>query len=372
MQEEAPKKISLLAPFRDHAESEDPYAAYEAARHSEPTDLPRGGDGPLDGGAGLDSAPRPRRAYGWTSNDGVRGLIKYAANPTKRVRTGLWQLDNLIGGGVGLGEVCVIVGKSGSGKSLVGQNMVENNLDVPTVFFSFEMPGTMLLTRSIAMWSGKTHDQVFQMVEGNTLDVEMLADWEDAHRNAYFVTRTGLDLTAMSQTLKEAEESIGARPALVVIDYMELVASVAGGETIDNVTSVAQALKGWAKEEEVACVILHQTNKSLRHGDAPDEDSARYGGFTEADIVIGVWRPHKWQPKNKGDVIQPQSTVDYLRGFFGINLIKNRPKIDLHEQGYLVPVTPAGKTLAPKGTVLTNVTPPGGGSFSAQGGGAPF
>ena len=68
----------------------------------------------------------------------------------------------------------------------------------------------------------------------------------------------------------------------------------------------------------------------------------------------------------------PQSTVDYLRGFFGINLIKNRPKIDLHEQGYLVPVTPAGKTLAPKGTVLTNVTPPGGGSFAAAGGGSPF
>lgn len=371
MQDEAPKKISLLAPFREHEESEDPYAAYEAARRTD-TDLPRGGDGPLDGGAGLDSAPRPRRAYGWTSNDGVRGLIKYSANPTKRVRTGLWQLDNLIGGGVGLGEVCVIVGKSGSGKSLVGQNMVESNLDVPTVFFSFEMPGTMLITRSLAMWSGKTHDQVFQMVETNNLDPEMLADWEDAHRNSYFVTRTGLDLQAMSQTLKEAEEAIGARPALIVIDYMELVASVAGGETIDNVTCVAQALKGWAKEEEVACVILHQTNKSLRHGDAPDEDSARYGGFTEADIVIGVWRPHKWTAKNKGDVPMQQSTVDYLRGFFGINLIKNRPKIDLHEQGYLVPVTPAGKVLAPKGTVLSNVTPPGGGSFSAQGGGAPF
>lgn len=372
MYNEAPKKISLLAPFRENAESDDSYAAYEAARRTEPQDSPRGGEVPSDGGAGLDSAPRPRRAFGWTSNDGIRGLLKYAANPTKRVPTGMWQLDNLIGGGVGLGEVCVIVGKSGSGKSLVGQNMVENNLEVPTVFFSFEMPGTMLLTRSLAMWSGRTHDQVFTMVETNTLDSEMLSDWEDAHRNSYFVTRTGLDLAAMSQTLKEAEEAIGARPALVVIDYMELVASVAGGETIDNVTSVAQALKGWAKEEEVACVILHQTNKSLRHGDAPDEDSARYGGFTEADIVIGVWRPHKWQPKNKGDVAMPQSSVDYYRGFFGINLIKNRPKIDLHEQGYLVPVSAAGKTLAPKGTVLTNVTSQSGVGYSSNSNGNPF
>jgi KaiC/GvpD/RAD55 family RecA-like ATPase len=356
-------KISLLAPFREHSDSDDPYAAYEAARGQSDTDLPRGGEGPSDGGSGLDQAPRPRRAFGWTSNDGVRGLIKYAANPTKRIPTGLWQIDNMIGGGVGRGEVCVIIGKSGSGKSIVGQNILESNLDVPAVFFSFEMPGTMLLTRSLAMWSNKTHDIVFNQVETNTLDPEMLADWEDSHQKHYFVTRTGLDLAAMSSTLKEAEEQLGERPAIVVIDYMELVAAAGGGETIDNVTSVAQAIKGWAKEEEVACVMLHQTNKSLRHGDAPDEDAARYGGFTEADIVIGVWRPHKWQPKNKGDQPMPQATVEYLRGYFGINLIKNRPKIELQEQGYLVPVTASGRVAAPKGGTLALCQPGGGGPF---------
>ena len=353
---------SLLAQIdAEQLGSVNPYTAYEAARKGD--DLPRGGDGLRDGGFGLDQTPRPARAYGWTSNDGIKGLIKYAANPTKRVPTGLWQIDNMIGGGVGRGEVCVIIGKSGSGKSLVGQNILENNLEVPCVFFSFEMPGTMVLTRSLAIWSNKTHDEVFKMVEGNALDSEMLADWEYDHAKHYFVTRTGLDLPAMSQTLKEAEEQLGERPAMVVIDYMELVAAVGGGETIDNVTAVSQALKGWAKEEEIACVILHQTNKSLRHGDAPDEDAARYGGFTEADIVIGVWRPHKWQPKSKGDSSMPQSTIDYLKGFFGINLIKNRPKIELCENGYLLPVCSSGKVKAPKGTILAPVPSPGGGPF---------
>lgn len=353
---------SLLAQIdKEQLGSVNPYAAYEAARKGD--DLPRGGEGSWDGGSGLDQTPRPKRAYGWTSNDGVKGLIKYAANPTKRVPTGIWQIDNMIGGGVGRGEVCVIIGKSGSGKSIIGQNILESNLEIPAVFFSFEMPGTMVLTRSLAIWSNKTHDEVFTMVETNNLDPEMLADWEYDHAKHYFITRTGLDLPAMSQSLKEAEEQLGERPAMVVIDYMELVAAVGGGETIDNVTAVSQALKGWAKEEEVACVILHQTNKSLRHGDAPDEDAARYGGFTEADIVIGVWRPHKWQPKNKGDSAMPQSTVDYLKGYFGINLIKNRPKIELCEQGYLLPVNTSGKVKAPKGTFLTPVPAPGGGPF---------
>lgn len=352
--------MSLLSPFKDYPDADDPYA--EAAKHQTTSEtLPRGGEGNADGGAGS-SQPRPKRSLGWTAKDGIKGIIRYAANPTKRVATGIWPIDNLIGGGVGRGEVCVIIGKSGSGKSIVGQNILENNLDVPSVFFSFEMPGTMAVTRSLAIYSGKSHDEVFNMVEQNRLDNNMLELWGIAHAKHYFVTRTGLDLNAMSQTLKEAEEQLGERPALVVIDYMELVAAVSGSETIEAVTSVAQLLKGWAKEEDVACVVLHQTNKTLRHGDAPDEDSARYGGFTEADIVIGVWRPHKWEPKAKGEQAMPQATKDYLRGFYGINLIKNRPKIELHEQGYLVPILASGKIEAPKGKILPSVMP-GGGPF---------
>ena len=308
-------------------------------------------------------APRIR-SLGWNSTDGIKGIIKYAANPTKRVKTGLWQIDNMLGGGVGRGEVCVVVGKSGSGKSIVGQNILEFNLDIPALFFSFEMPGTMLMTRSLAMWGNQPHHEIFEAVETNKLDEEMLYAWEDAHRNHYFVTRTGLDVDAMSKTLEEATESIGEKPALVVIDYMELVAAANNsGETIEAVTAVAQVLKGWAKAEDVACVVLHQTNKSLRHGDQVDEDSVRYGGFTEADIVIGVWRPHKWKPKTAKESDLVPATVDYLKGFYGINLIKNRPRIELHEQGYLVPILPSGKLGCPPGKILETVPTPGSNPF---------
>ena len=360
------ERPSLLAPFRDTSHQENPFALSDDNSEQDlgwDQGLSRGGEEPQVEEVGLDSAPRPRRSFGWTANDGIKGLIKYAANPTKRVPTGIWPIDNMIGGGVGRGEVALIVGKSGSGKSIIGQNILESNLDVPCVFFSFEMPGTMLMTRSIAMWSNRTHDQVFGMVENNNLDLNLLEDWTDSHRKHFYVTRTGLDLAAMTQSLVEAEEAIGERPAMVIIDYMELVAAVSGGDTIDNVTSVAQQLKGWAKQEEVSCIVLHQTNKSLRHGDAPDDDAARYGGFTEADIVIGVWRPHKWEPKVKGDVAITDIAKTYLRGFFGINLIKNRPKIELHEQGYLVAVSPSGKLDNLKGKQLINVTPGGAGPF---------
>jgi len=300
----------------------------------------------------MEDKPKPKRFFGWTSNDGVKGLLNYAKNPIKRITTGIFPIDSMLGGGVGKGEVCVILGKSGSGKSILGQNILEANLDVPAVFFSYEMPGNMVLTRSLAMWSGKSHDTIFNMVEGNTLDQEMLSDWEDSHRKHYYITRTGLDLTSMSIALNECAEQIGEKPALVVIDYMELVASAGGGETIDNITSIAQGLKGWAKEENVACVILHQTNKTLKHGDAPDDDAARYGGFTEADIVIGVWRPHRWQPKTRSENPMNEHQITYLKDYIGINLIKNRPKITVQEQGYLVPISESGKIRVATGVNL--------------------
>lgn len=350
--EEFTKKPSVLSAYREQLESDNPYDVG--------SDLLRGEVKPTGEESDLQTL-RPKRSLGWTAGDGAKGILKYAANPTKRVPTGLWPIDNLIGGGVGRGEVCVIIGKSGSGKSIVGQNILENNLKIPSVFFSFEMPGTMLMTRSIALWSNRSHNSIFNMIETNTIDEDMLDAWQDAHSNHFFVTKTGFNLDAMTQALKEAEENLGEKPAMVVVDYMELVAAAGGDSTIDNVTNVAQVLKGWAKEQEVACIVLHQTNKSLKHGDAPHEDAARYGGFTEADIVIGVWRPHKWFPTNKGEQPMQEIAINYLKNFIGINLIKNRPKIELHEQGYLVPILESGKLEAPAGKILENVAIGGGG-----------
>jgi hypothetical protein len=59
----------------------------------------------------------------------------------------------------------------------------------------------------------------------------------------------------------------------------------------------------------------------------------------------------------------PLATVDYLKGYFGINLIKNRPKIETQDQGYLVPVHASGRVTAPKGSTLSLCQPGGGGPF---------
>ena len=47
-------------------------------------------------------------------------------------------------------------------------------------------------------------------------------------------------------------------------------------------------MKTWAKAENVAVFLLHQTNRVEKVWDPPTEDSARSAGYTEADVVIGI------------------------------------------------------------------------------------
>jgi hypothetical protein len=44
--------------------------------------------------------------------------------------------------------------------------------------------------------------------------------------------------------------------------------------------------------------------------------------------------------------------ITYLKDYIGINLIKNRPKITVQEQGYLVPISESGKIRVATGVNL--------------------
>ena len=293
------------------------------------------------------------KRVGFTSEQIIKAARTHASNPTPRVPTGMTIIDRMTGGGLGIGEIGLIVGKSGSGKSIVGQNIVEANLNRPGIFFSMEMPGMMCFSRSLAMHTGRDYFEVF-----DTLNVgkgipehysPFLTNWAETHKNMYLVTRGMLTLEEMGSVLKEAEDVLGAKPEYVVIDYLELVSAGDGSDTVEAVTKVAQHLKSWAKEHGVAVWVLHQVNKTLRHGNSPDEDSARYGGFTESDIVIGVWRPHRYEPTAKGEVAMTDLTRNQLRQFFAINLIKNRPRVELEERGWLFEIKPSGKLVGNPG-----------------------
>jgi replicative DNA helicase len=252
----------------------------------------------------------------FTLDEQIVNLREFSENPQQRIRTGLHDIDNLCGGPAP-GEVFMIVGRSFTGKSLVGQNIVWRNRHLPSIFFSLEMPYIQAIQRMYAMWADVPARDVQDMTEHGTLPmhVDLMAQDFPMHR---IVDLSGINLDIMSTYNWMFEEYYGQRPAFVVIDYLELVGGAKkSGEGWSATEVQATSLKDWAKQEEMSVFVLHQTNKQENPWNPPTENSPRGAGYTEADFVVGMWQP--WRDP---DIEAVEYT--FLRNQIWFNVLKNR------------------------------------------------
>lgn len=246
----------------------------------------------------------------------VQALYEFADTPVKRVGTGLVGIDNLIVGPAP-GEVCMIVGRSYAGKSIVGQNIIWHNKHLPSIFFSMEMPYLQALIRLYAITKNVSAGYVQHNIEAGQPPADM---WElvTDYPLHVIVDQSSMDLGSMSESLSEYESNFGQRPAFVVVDYLELLGGAkASGEGYLATEMQATALKDWAKDEAMRVFVLHQANKQEPRWLPPTDSSARNGGYTEADFVVGMWRPHLNPKLSSIDSLAMSDIVSF-------NVLKNR------------------------------------------------
>lgn len=217
-------------------------------------------------------------------------LREFAANPKQRTPTGLGTLDNLILGPA-WGEVFMFLGRSFTGKSLIATNIMANNPHTGILFFSLEMPEHQVLQRLWAHVSGLEASEVGRMVRHNLLPDSLEAQLSD-FANHVVIDKSALTLQDMSAHIEAYERYFNRRPDLVIIDYLELVGGAkSSADGWQRTEANAGAIKDWAKGEGVGAIVLHQANKTVTAWQEPTEDSAKGGGFVEADVVVGIWRP---------------------------------------------------------------------------------
>lgn len=259
---------------------------------------------------------QPSRKRGFRTLAEQIGLLEeFAKNPQKRIRTGLTSLDLIIEGPAA-GEVCTFLGRSYAGKSQVATNILANNPNLGIVFFSLEMPARMALTRLYSSYVGVTTDEMNRALNEGHLPrhIERVAEELKGH---VIMDSGDMTLGDMSFQIEQYAEYMGQRPNAVIIDYLELVQGGTGEGSI-HTEQIARGVKAWAKAEDVAVFLLHQTNRLEPQWEAPHADSARGAGYTEADFVIGLWQPST-NPKLSAT---EEAALD---GEIRMNVIKNRP-----------------------------------------------
>lgn len=226
--------------------------------------------------------------------ESIQALYDFAERPIKRIGTGFKAVDELIGGPAP-GEVAMVLGRSYAGKSLIGQNIIVSNATVPSVFFSLEMPAAQAVMRMYSLWTDEPANNIQRAAEAGRLPNDVY-DMAFAFPHHEICDEPGMSLFDMSEYIGKYEARHKLRPEFIVIDYLELLGGAKGnGEGLLATESQITNLKDWAKREQMRVFVLHQTNRKEPKWLPPTADSARWGGYTESDFVIGLWRP-EWDP----------------------------------------------------------------------------
>jgi len=213
------------------------------------------------------------------------------------VTTGFPSIDRLLGGGLRKGDLVVLGGDVGSGKSALALAMGFRSATAgfPVVFFSGEMDPYRLLERAVAI-EGRTQ---IDEIRTARLSVESRASIGAAAHGLrdvpiHFYPLVGLDVEAC------IDPAWSHDPALVVVDYLQLLPH-AGGELPQSESSAAvvKQLKRIVQDRGTVLLLVAQLPDHIATRPDPRptlDDFGSVGAVKQhADAVLGLFREEMYR-----------------------------------------------------------------------------
>ena len=212
-----------------------------------------------------------------------------------RVFFNMSQLDATIKG-MKKGEVCFLMGRSGSGKTTMALNLIYNTImkqQHNVVFNSLELNSENIVPQLLQIHSDQPEGKVANQVINNDID-----------RHSHFINEMNNRLRivdAASQTVDDIEQyalmanDMFDKPiSMIVIDYFGYIKSTGQGDYNEK-SNIARRMKEIAKKLDCLVFVLSQTSREGgSDGSTPVSlQSARDTGAIEetGDYVLGVYRP---------------------------------------------------------------------------------
>lgn len=208
----------------------------------------------------------------------------------RKIPTGIPEMDALTYGGIKNGQMGMIVGGTGRGKSIFLQWLARTALllNKKVVYFTFELGVDDISDRFDSMFS------VVKPQELNDYQAEVLekiTDLKNTFGKSLIVQHYPAD-TATINTLKDFCRRLsqsGIVPDMIIIDYLDLMRPHRTyGDVHAEIDAIAKGIVGFAAEFDTAVWTATQLNRAGMVSDTPDEAGmAGYiGKQYHADMVL--------------------------------------------------------------------------------------
>lgn len=190
------------------------------------------------------------------------------------------------------GELVLLVGDTGTGKTALLSSMALAMRPIPTVMFQLELPLEMLFERHAAALTGASCEEIEKCyASGYSAGHKLLSN---QYPGLFFCAEVRLTPEKIEEFIIKSELKIGERPRLILIDYAQLMKSRGKGK-YEEMSNIAEDLKAVAKSTRTVIVLSSQVTRP--EGKSPEiglHDAKGSGSLeNSAGLVLGAWRDEK-------------------------------------------------------------------------------
>ena len=223
--------------------------------------------------------------------------------------TGFFFLDRITSG-LQNGNLIIVAGRPGMGKSAFAMNVVENALPHtggrPVAVFSMEMSAEEIVMRMLASAArvplGDVRTRVRDKAARNKL---ARAAGQLRNLPLYMDNTGGLSVGMLQQRVRRLGREHG-RPALVMVDYLQLMRAPSYNDRVQEISSISRGLKELAQDQGCPVMALSQLSRRVeaRPKKRPLMGDLRESGSIEqdADLVLFIYREAYYREESRDEM----------------------------------------------------------------------
>jgi replicative DNA helicase len=215
------------------------------------------------------------------------------------VPSGFPDLDRLLGG-FKPGDLVVVAARPSMGKTSFAMQVAAHaaiDHGVPTAVFSLEVSRSRLVDQMLCRQARVDHQRLDRGVIGEN-EIERLTNACGPLADARLWIDDSSTLDDLTLMLRARQARSRHDVGLIVVDYLGLLSSKAGGRNdpnrVQEVSAITRSLKAVARELDVPVIALSQLSRApeMRQNKRPILSDLRDSGEVEqtADVVVFLYR----------------------------------------------------------------------------------